>query len=151
VSEAKIEIKIGQIQFSGQGEPDWVGKQLDKILAQAEKLIQLAPKADEKLPGDKGEVSGGKDASITKMTLAAFLIEKNAAKNQTKKFLATSTWLHAKGQSRLQPKDVTRALKASNQSRLVNPGDALRRNISPGYCERDGKLFFVTDEGKKSL
>jgi len=32
MSEAKIEIKVGQIEFSGQGEQEWVAKQLDKIL-----------------------------------------------------------------------------------------------------------------------
>ena len=56
MSESKIEIKIGQITFSGQGEQDWVAKQLDKILAQAEKLIQLAPAAGEAA----GEGSGSK-------------------------------------------------------------------------------------------
>jgi len=43
MGESKIEIKIGQISFSGEGEQDWVAKQLDKILGQAEKLIHLAP------------------------------------------------------------------------------------------------------------
>ena len=47
MSDAKIDIKIGQIQFSGQGEQDWVAKQLDKIIAQAE---------EEKVPDTFGEI-----------------------------------------------------------------------------------------------
>ena len=43
MSESKIEINIGEVTLSGQGEPDWVARHLNKILPQAEKLIQLAP------------------------------------------------------------------------------------------------------------
>jgi hypothetical protein len=151
MSESKIEIKIGQITFSGQGEPDWVAKQLDKILAQAEKLIQLAP-----VPSDDGEAGSGhkpmgKDSAIAKKTLPAFLQEKNATTKQVKKFLATAVWLEAKGQNRLTTGDVTKALGDANQKRLGNPADCLNQNVSKGYCEKDGKQFFVTDEGKSSL
>lgn len=151
MSEAKIEIKVGEIAFSGQGEQDWVAKQLDKILAQAEKLIELAPSQDENNQDGDGHKPMGKDKSIAKQTLPAFLQEKNAGRNQIKKFLATAVWLEAKGQNRLQTSDVTKALKDANQSRLGNPADCLNKNVSKGYCEKDGKQFFVTDDGKKSL
>jgi len=151
MTESKIEIKIGQITFSGQGEPDWVAKQLDKILAQAEKLIHLAPAAS-----DDGEAGGshkpmGKDSAIAKKTLPAFLQEKNATTKQVKKFLATAVWLEAKGQNRLTTGDVTKALGDANQKRLGNPAECLNQNVSKGHCEKDGKQFFVTDEGKSSL
>jgi hypothetical protein len=150
MSESKIEIKIGEITFSGQGDADWVAKQLDKILAQAEKLIQLAPsKADrEEAPEHKPM---GKDSTIAKKTLPAFLQEKSATTKQVKKFLATAVWLEAKGQNRLSTGDVTKALGDSNQKRLGNPADCLNQNVAKGYCEKDGKQFFVTDEGKASL
>lgn len=147
--EAKIDIKIGEIQFSGQGEQEWVAKQLDKILGQAEKLIQLAPPPAESESAEQKPM--GKDSAIAKMTLPSFLSEKGATKNQVKKFLATSVWLEAKGQSRLQTSDVTRALQDSKQSRLANPSKCLNDNVAKGYCEKDGKQFFVTEEGKKSL
>jgi hypothetical protein len=153
MSESKIEIKIGQVSFSGQGEPDWVAKQLDKILAQAEKLIQLAPA--EQQGGETGGAGAhkamGKDAAIGKKTLPAFLQEKSATTKQVKKFLATAVWLESKGQSRLSTGDVTKALSDANQKRLGNPADCLNQNVSKGYCEKDGKQFFVTDEGKASL
>lgn len=109
MGEAKMDIKIGEIQFSGQGEQEWVAKQLDKILGQAEKLIQLAPPPAQ--PESAEHKPMGKDSAIAKMTLPSFLSEKGATKNQVKKFLATSVWLEAKGQSRLQTSDVTRALQ----------------------------------------
>lgn len=155
MSDAKIEIKIGQIQFSGQGEQDWVAKQLDKVIAQAEKLIQLASLPD----ADDGDGDGGDhdpkpmkpDAAIAKKTLPAFLSEKSATTNQVKKFLATAVWLEAKGKNRLQNKDVTVALRTANQAKIKNTALSLSRNISKGYCEKDGNQFFVTDDGKKSL
>ena len=104
MSEAKIDIKIGHIQFSGQGDQDWVAKQLDKIIAQAEKLVQLAPPAE-----DHNEDSGHHDAmkpdsSIAKKTLPVFLTEKGAKTKQVKKFLATAVWLEAKGQKECKPR-----------------------------------------------
>lgn len=151
MTEAKIDVKIGQIQFSGQGDQDWVAKQLDKIIAQAENLIQLAP------PTEVDPLEGGEhkpmkpDLAIAKKTLPAFLSEKAASTSQVKKFLATAVWLEAKGQKRLQTKTVAKALKEANQSRLGNPADCLNKNVGKGYCEKDGKEFFVTDEGKASL
>lgn len=153
MSESKIEIKIGEITFSGQGEPDWAANQLDKILAQAEKLVQLASRT---LDNTGGEEKGsrkpmGNDPSIAKKTLPAFLQEKNASSNQIKRFLATAVWLEAKGKNRLATADVTTALSSANQKRLANPADCLNKNVGKGYCEKDGKQFFVTDDGKNSL
>lgn len=155
MSDAKIDIKIGQIQFSGQGEQDWVAKQLDKIIAQAEKLIALAPVSEAN--DDDGGGGGGDhtpmkpDASVAKKTLPAFLTEKGASTNQVKKFLATAVWLEAKGKNRLQSKDVTEALRVANQTKLKNPALCLIRNVSKGLCEKDGNQFFVTADGKASL
>ena len=150
MSESKIEIKIGQITFSGQGEADWVAKQLDKILSQAEKLVQLAPPAEDS-DDDGGQKPAGKSAAIARKTLPVFLKEKNASSKQVKKFLATAVWLEAKGQNRLTTSDVTKALGDANQKRLGNPADCLGKNVTKGYCEKDGKQFFVTNEGRDSL
>jgi len=88
---------------------------------------------------------------LEKQFLASFLRDKNAGTNQVKKFLAASVWLEAKGKNRLTTADVTRALKDSNQSRIGNPADCLNKNVSKGHCEKDGKEFFVTTDGKNAL
>ena len=151
MSEAKIHIQIGQIQFSGEGEQDWVAKQLDKIINQAEKLIQLAPSESPRVDDDGRHKPMRKDSTISTKTLPVFLSEKNAAQNQVKKFLATAVWLEAKGKQKITTSDVTKALKDSRQTRLGNPSDCLNQNISKGHCEKDGKEFFVTEDGMKSL
>jgi hypothetical protein len=85
------------------------------------------------------------------MVLVAFLKEKNATTKQGRKFLATAVWLEAKGKNRLVTGDIIKALKESNQTRLGNASRCLSDNISAGFCERDGKEFFVTEGGKRSL
>ena len=152
MAEGKIDINIGAIHFSGQGDQEWVGKQLDKIIAQAETLANLAPPTGHEESSDEDEHTPMKaNPAIAKMTLPAFLSSKGATRNQVKKFLATSTWLEAKGATRLSTSEIPKALKEANQTKLANPSDCLNKNVSKGHCEKDGKQFFVTEEGKRSL
>jgi hypothetical protein len=154
MGNVKIGFTVGGISFSGEGEDTWIEKQLDKIIAKAPELIKIVPVQSD-IPEGSGENipknRGIRDSSIGVQTLPNYLQSKNATKSQSIKFLATSIWLHAKGKNRLSTGDVTKALKDSNQSRLGNPSDCLAQNITKGNIEREGKEFFVTDEGKKSL
>ena len=150
MSEAKIQFKVGTIEFSGEGDTEWLGAQLDKIIEKAPALARIAPGQTDPAPPASHSPALG-DAAIAQQPLASFLRDKNATKSQLIKFLATAVWLHAKGKNRLSTVDVTKALKDANQTRLGNPSDCLNKNTTKGYCEKDGKEFFVTDEGKKSL
>lgn len=155
MAEAKIEFKLGSIEFSGEGEKDWVSQQLDKIIQHAPSLLKLAPQQVVEQVGTPSAAGVHKpmaaDSRIGNQPLATFLKEKDATKNQVKKFLATAVWLEAKGKSRLSTADITKALKDSNQSRIGNPADCLAKNVTKGHCEKDGSQFFVTTEGKDSL
>jgi hypothetical protein len=151
MSEAKVSIKVGDFEFTGEGEQEWVAAQLDKILAKADFLIKLSPPqtSEDKEPGVPKQM--GPDAGIAKKTLPGFLTEKNATRNQVKKFLATAVWLEAKGKTSLTTADVSTALRTANQSKIGNPSDVLNQNVAKGHCEKDGNEFFVTEDGKKSL
>jgi hypothetical protein len=151
MTEAKIEIKIGQIQFSGQGDQDWIAKQLDKIVAQAEKLIELGGRSEQRPGNGVGGLQTKREPEMEPATLPKFLGEKNATTNQVKKFLATAVWLELKGKKALQTKDVSAALKDAHQNRLGNAADCLNKNVSKGFCEKSGNQFIVTEEGKQSL
>ena len=147
MANAKIEIKVGQIEFSGEGEHDWVAKQLDKILAKAEDLVALAPpprddQNDQSHSEEEQHTPMKKDAKIASKTLPSFLNEKNASKNQVRKFLATAVWLEAKGNKRIATSDVTKALKDSNQSRLAARGRSLFLN-SGIHCKGTALLHRV--------
>jgi len=148
MSDAKIEIKAGGAEFNATGNQDWVAKQLDKFLANAANLAAIAPSDGNGSGGDgNGDGGGGKkrDVGIAGKPLAVYLKEQDATTNQTKKFLATAVWLHAKGQKRLSTGDISKALKASNQTKITNPSECLNKNVKKGLCEKDGSQFFVTE------
>jgi hypothetical protein len=154
VSEGKIEIKIGHVQFSAEGEQAWVSDQLDKMLKHAESLAKIAPPPQANEPQNGGTTDHTPmvpDSEIAQKPLATFLKEKNATTAQVTKFLATSVWLESKGKSRMTTSDVTAALRSSNQSKLGNPADCLNQNVKKGFCEKEGKEYYVTQEGKDSL
>jgi hypothetical protein len=64
------------------------------------------------------------------------------------KFLATAIWLDAKGKSKMTTTDVTTALKDAHQGRLGNASECLTQNVRKGLCEKHGKEFFVTEDGR---
>ena len=153
--DSKLEIKVGSVTFSGEGTGDWLSKQLDKVLAKIPELVAVAPLESPDTSGD-GHVDrhsgtgarGGKVAG----TLAAFLKAANVGTNQNHKFLATALWLHdAEKKSRLTTTEVTAALSKHSQGKLTNPALNLKRNIGKGFCVREGKQFYVTNEGRDSL
>ena len=148
MSDAKIQVTVGSISFSGEGPQEWLEKQLDKILASAPDLLKLSPEMEPTRPdtGESARATGGGGT-----TLAAFLTKKGATTNQVKRFLATAEWLHAKGKARLAAKDVGKALLDNHQKRLANSADCLNKNVTKGFCEKDGSSFYVTPEGRTSL
>lgn len=150
--DAKIEIKVGSIEFSGEGEQTWVAEQLDKILDKADCLMKFAPPVNDQPPNHEAQESSSEsEADNTGKPLGAFLREKNAVTNQVQKFLVTAIWLHQKGHKRLRTNDVTTALRDNSQTKIGNPSRALASNITKGHCEKAGNKFFVTDEGKRSI
>jgi hypothetical protein len=149
--EAKIEIKAGGAVFHATGDQDWVSEQLDKFMENAAKLAAVTAVEDEDGSGGSATSTNGKKTSgIAAKPLATFLKERGATTNQTKKFLATAIWLETKGQKRLSTSDVSKALRDSNQTKLNNPSECLNQNVKKGFCEKDGKQFFVTEDGKTS-
>lgn len=151
MDNTKIEIRIGEIQFIGEGNPSWLEKQLDKILNKTELLSKISNAVKNKDNSASEPAIEPTIKEISSQPLVAFLRSKNATSNQVLKFLATSVWLESKGKKRLKTSDVTAALKDANQSRIGNPADCLGKNITKGLCEREGNEYFVTNEGKVSL
>ena len=142
----KISIKVGSVEFSGEGKESWLEKQLDKILKEFKTVIENPIETREV---NKAE---GSSVKINSTTLASFLGEKNAKSNQVRKFLATALFLQEiKNMKPIKTGDVTKALKDSSQGRLGNPSDTLSQNITKGFCERDNGGFFVTEDGYTEL
>ncbi|WP_321476621.1 hypothetical protein [uncultured Paludibaculum sp.] len=147
MAQAKIEVKFGNICFSGEGDSAWLESQLDKLLAAAVNGTE-APAAEV----HHGAATRTGKAGAGAGSLAAFLKAQKATTNQVRKFLATACWLSLKGENNLTTALVTKSLTDNRQLKLTNPADCLNQNVRKGYCEKQGKKgFFVTEEGTNSL
>lgn len=152
MNPAKIEIKMGEFSFCGEGEQQWLSEELAKILEKAEKIIELSDGLAK--PSDVASTAAVSPitSALAGKPLAVYLKDVNATTQQNLKFLATANWLRStKGMNRLSTSDVSKALKDANQTKLGNPAECLNQNVSKGLCEKDGKQFFVTQHGQDSL
>ncbi len=145
MADAKIEVKVGSVSFTGEGSENWLSSQLDKVIKHMPDLVKVAPQ-----PASSGEQ--GSDAKPQRVgTLASFLNAKGAKNNKTRKFLATALWLQDGGKNRMGTGDVTKALDDNNQGKVGNAAQCLINNTKQGFCAKDGKQFYVTDEGRTEI
>jgi hypothetical protein len=147
MSNAKIDFAFGSLSFSGEGEEEWLAKQLDKILTAAPSLSELhAPSVT---PEAQMSAEGAAGAAIE--PLANYIKAKGAESNQTKRFLATVDWLRMRGTTPLTSKAVVKALADNHQKKLTNAANCLNQNVSKGFCEKGGGGFFITPQGLREL
>lgn len=153
MSDSKIQIKVGHVEFSGEGNQQWLASQLDKILDKVPELLKIELRTTEIGNTDNSGNGGGNGSGgATKpANLAIFLKDKNATSNQTKKFLATAAFLQLNGRDSLSTNDVTKSLDDAKQGKLTNPALCLINNTKKGYCDKRGKSFYVTPQGLSSI
>jgi hypothetical protein len=152
MTQAKVQFKIGMIEFSGEGEEAWVATQLDKLIEQAPALLKLAPPtASQNSATNNVNPQGGHADIGNDVPLGTFLKSKNIGSNQVNRFLATAIWLSVRGNKTPTATDVTKALSDNHQTKLTNTADCLNQNVAKGYCEKQGKQFYVTPDGFESM
>jgi len=142
---SRVEIKIGNLTFAAEGDQDWLGEQLSKVMKAATSAISQNEVVSPQ------EMSKPLRASNTIGSLASFIKTANAETKQVQRFLATAGWLHRRGLTKLTTAAISAALTENHQKRLGNPADCLNQNVSKGYCEKDKDSFFITPEGWKAL
>jgi hypothetical protein len=151
MADAKIEIKVGEVSFVGEGTETWLAAQLEKVIKHLPDLVKVAPSPPPP-PGDQH--SGARHPATQKPgargTLAEFM-SAHGKGSQPRKFLATAVWLDPDENKRLTTRDVSDALKNARQSKLTNPAQSLNDNVRQGLCEKDGKQFYVTDKGRADI
>ncbi|MEI6680505.1 MAG: hypothetical protein WCL21_17990 [Mariniphaga sp.] len=180
MAESKIDFSFENLHFACEGDKNWVEAQLNQILDRipglykSESFVKLektksAPgnglvngvsktngfadqKRDTGIQGGKlksGNKSEGNNSSGD--PLFEFLKEKNADKNQVKKFLATAVYLHTQGADKFSTSMVSKSLKASHIDKLLNASDCLNKNEKKGFCIKDDKEFILTEGGFRSI
>lgn len=161
MSNSKIEIKVGIVEFSGEGEPKWLSEQLDKILEKVPELLKIELASDEYKQPKSRDVSNpspiqtatvspkSDSSSQINSNLSNFMKETDSTKKQRRRFLAVAVWLQLKhGRKSMSTRDISTSLKEYQQSRLGNASEMLNQNVSKGFCEKDSSNnFYVTPEG----
>lgn len=150
MSEAKIELTLGSLSFSGEGEQQWLEQQLDKILEAAPRLAKIEPYAAPSPTNSVDSRSHNAAGEFTE-TLVSYVKVAGGESTQVKRFLATADWLQRRGNTNLTTAAVSKALQDNHQKRLSNPADCLNKNVAKGYCEKKGNGFFITPDGLKAL
>lgn len=150
MSQAKIELTLGALSFSGEAEQEWLGQQLDKVLEAAPRLAKIQPPVANAAASLAVSGTGASDGQFTD-TLASYVKAKGGETSQVQRFLLTADWLRRRGNTDLTTAAVTKALKDNQQKRLGNTADCLNQNVSKGYCEKKGNSFFITPDGLKTL
>src|SRR5436190_13811158 len=114
MSESKIQIKVGIVEFSGEGNQDWLATQLDKILEKVPELLKIELINSSNAGGGNSNNNAGVGSSNSQAgkptNFPAFLKEKGATTNQTKKFLATAAFIQLGGKDRMTTSDVSTLL-----------------------------------------
>lgn len=163
MANARIEIKIGAIEFSGDGEQEWVTDQLDKILKlvpdldkKIEKIIATTevvkqPIMEQNLAQSSDLFATPKQQRVIPENLSTFLRKKDAIDKQRRRFLGTAVWLQLNGQQSIKTKEVTDALRAARQIKITNPSHQLNQNIAQGFCQKEGTRFYVTPQGIENI
>ena len=143
---AKVDLRIGNIRFAGEGDQDWLDRQISQWL-QTAISNPTTPTADPD-PSDSASTTAEPNPNES---LASYLRAKGGDTKQVQRFLATAAWLAKRGTKPLTTAVVTRALQENQQKRLGNPADCLNKNVQKGYCEKTSDGFFITPEGWNAL
>jgi hypothetical protein len=175
MAEAKIDFSFDNLHFSCEGEKEWVEKQLNQVLNRIPGLVPskatTADKTAKKTAVETVVAEGEPEKVELKETakrsrkkvqaeeekpnsdpLLQFLIDKNADKNQVRKFLAAAVYLYASnGLEKFSTPIISKALKAAGIEKLINASDCLNKNEKKGFCIKDDKEFTLTQAGINSI
>jgi hypothetical protein len=156
MAQAKVELMVGKVSFSGEGEETWLAEQIDKIIDAATTLSSVAA-LDEDADSDDEQANGVVEPGAPpnnpafQVSLVSHIRAKKGESNQLQRFLVTADWLRQRGSSALTTGNVAKALLDNQQKRLANPADCLNKNVGKGFCEKTKTGFFITPEGLKHL
>jgi hypothetical protein len=175
MAESKIDFSFESLHFSCEGDKDWVEYQLNQVLNRipmlnnrefmskpVKRTVTSGTDTIDKIPvkGKQENLRNNKKRKLPIAPMVAdsygnplieFLREKDAEKNQVKKFLATAVYLHSQGIEKFSTPMVSKSLKTSRIQKLINASDCLNKNEKKGFCIKNEKEFILTDAGVRSI
>ncbi|WP_183577862.1 hypothetical protein HDF18_10525 [Mucilaginibacter sp. X5P1] len=111
MSDSKIQIKVGIVEFSGEGNQDWLAKQLDKILEKIPELLKLDVISPQK-PIDQNtsvnDISGKTTLGLSLLNIAGKLNCKSGGDLA----IAAAAFLHfAEGKAAFSRDEISSTMK----------------------------------------
>lgn len=148
MSNTRIEVTVGPVSFSGEGDQAWLAEQLDKVLKAAQGVVHIPPTPEASASLAHALPTSGDQF---KTSLSSYIKERGGESSQVDRFLITADWLRRRGAATLATAAISKALTDNHQKRLTNPADCLNKNVSKGFCEKTAGGFYITPEGLKKL
>jgi len=148
--QSKVDIKIGDISFSAEGEPAWLSEQVAKVMEAAAKMPAAATApARAASPGN----FDGAAPTPSGGSLSSYIKAVGGEAKQVRRFLATAAWLFERDNAaELTASTIAKTLSKNHQKGLANAADCLNQNVGKGYCEKNKEGgFFITPEGWEVL
>ena len=117
MSDSKIQVKVGIVEFSGEGNQDWLAKQLDKILDKVPELLKIevgdAANKDNQNNGggSSGSGSGGSAGTISGLSVLN-IAGKLSNKSGSDLVIIAAAFLHfVEGKTSFTRDDISAAMK----------------------------------------
>lgn len=90
MSESKIQVKVGIVEFSGEGDPEWLASQLDKILEKIPELLKIEVSSTARSNGSGANNGTGSISGLSVTNIAGKLNSKSGADL----IIAAAAYLH---------------------------------------------------------
>ena len=149
MSESKIQVKVGIVEFSGEGNQDWLAKQLDKILDKVPELLRIEvgspilPKPNVK--GAKIDEGQGQNLTLSVLNIAGKL----GAKTGVELAIAAAAYLHfVLGKATFSRDEITSNMKSATgvfkQTFIKNLTPTLSRVEKAGDFLKSGSNYSLS-------
>ncbi len=135
MSDSKIQIKIGIVEFSGEGNQEWLGQQFDKILAKVPELVKIemaTPRPTEINKNNPIPTTHNETINLSMVSIAAKL---NCKSGQDVATAAAAFLKFVQGKSSFNRDEISDSMKkatgyfkASYNNNLTNILGALVKN-----------------------
>lgn len=92
MSESKIQVKVGIVEFSGEGDKEWLAEQLDKILEKIPELLKIEV-ASQGAPNNNGNGGGSGTGNISGLSVINIASKLNC-KSGPDLIIAAAAYIH---------------------------------------------------------
>ncbi|QEC66352.1 hypothetical protein FRZ67_03175 [Panacibacter ginsenosidivorans] len=116
MSDSKIQVKVGIVEFSGEGNQDWLAKQLDKILDKVPELLKIevgdsTNKDNQNKGGGSGSSNVGGAGTISGLSVLN-IAGKLSNKSGSDLVIIAAAFLHfVEGKTSFTRDDISTAMK----------------------------------------